>query len=423
MSWETDLQDCVFDNTLLYCKNTKDAFERALAIYEYPHRDGAEVDDLGQRARSIAVTAVVWGANYSQDLESTLKTLGRTGSADFIHPVFGLMKLQVQRFEVAHTEERPDYAEINIQFLEDSKPAVFSAKPTAQQEADAAALAVSTAQDASTAALVAKTPGLASQLRSLRARLNVVDKFAAMTKQLRQNVNDVVLAGLDVLTYPSSWASDIRSIFNAVASAPRAAAARIQGSLAGFKMIRNALWPQTHSSGALAAPVLPIAAVPGTPVAERTDVAPAVVLQALGADLVLRERSLALAGAVGELLGLEADSATLTPAEIASMTAQTRAALQDAIDSARATLPAEDAYAVIEALRNVASALLDAAQTIILTRPPLTTWAAPAAGNLLLIAHWRYGDASRADELARLNPGVARSVFVQQGQTMTGFAQ
>jgi len=145
--------------TLLHCKNTKDAFERALAIYEYPHRDGADIDDLGQRARSISVTAVVWGNNYSQDLESTLKALGRTGSADFVHPVFGLMKVQVQRLEVAHTEERPDYAEINIQFLEDSTPAVFSVQPTAQQKADGIALAVSAAQDASTAALVAKPMG------------------------------------------------------------------------------------------------------------------------------------------------------------------------------------------------------------------------------------------------------------------------
>lgn len=428
MSWQNNLQTASFDGVAFACKQTSDTNERALALYEYPHRDGADIDDLGKKGRSFALTAIIWEkdgdeVNYEMRLQELLFSLDRTGAGDFVHPVYGAIKAQVQRYLVRHVEDRPDYVEIDITFLESTPALPFWAVATAQHKTDKVGMCVKTAQDKSTAAFAGKTPSLAARLKSLRSRLDAVDKLNRMTAQLRQNVSDVIVAGLDVLTYPSSWASDTRAIFAAIAAAPRAAAARVQGSLAGFVAIRNALWPQNRSQDALAAPVLAAAAVPGTPVVDRTDVPAAVVLQALAADLVLRERSLALAEATGELLGLEADVVTLTPAEIASMAAQSRSALQDAIESARATLSAEDAYAVVEALRDVAAAILDASQAIILSRPPLVSWPAPGAGNLVLIAHWRYGDASRAAELARLNPGVARAVFVQPGQMITGFAR
>jgi len=430
MSWKESLQQASLDGVDFQCRSASDSIERALALYEYPHRDGAEIEDLGQKAGTYSITAVLWGDQYEATLADLRKVLDRRNATDseyeygvLIHPIYGALRIAVQRYNVRHTEDRPDYCEIDITFIERSTPASFFAEPTARQKAEATAAKVVAAQDASTAAVVKKTPSLASRLRSLRAKLDAVDKLNAQTAAIRAQVNEVIVAGLDVLTYPSSWASDTRAIFNAIAAAPRAAASRIQGSLAGFAMIRSALWPETRSSGALAAPVLPAAAAPGTAVVDRTDVTAAQALQALGADLVLRERALALADAAGELLGLEADVATLTPADIASMASQTRQALQEAIDSARATLTPEDAYAVIESLRDVAQAVLTTAEAVILARPPLVTWGAPSAGNLLLIAHWRYGDASRADELARLNPGIARRVFVQQGETITGFAR
>lgn len=423
MSWQESLQRAAFDGVGFGCKQTTEAVERSLALYEYPHRDGAEIEDQGQKARSISMVAVLWGDNYENHLAALLKVLNRTGAGELIHPIYGAITAQVQRYQVKHTEERPDYADIDITFLEDSTPTAWWATPTAQQKTDAVGPKVAAARDASTAAMTKMVPTLAARLRGLRARMEALDKLSRMTTQLRNQVNDVITAGLDALTYPSSLASDVRAIIGAIASAPRAAAARIEGSLAGFVALRNALWPPERRSDALAAPVLPQPTVAGAAVTERDDVAPAVALQALGADLVLRERSLELADAVGELLGLEADVATLTPVEIARMAAQTRSALQEAIESARQTLPFEDAYAVSEALRDVASAILTAAEAVILSRPPMVTWSAPANGNLLLIAHWRYGDASRADELARLNPDVARAVFVQQGQLIQGFAK
>lgn len=429
MSWERSLKQASLDGVEFQCRSTTDTLERALAQYEYPHRDGAEIEDLGAKATSFAVVAVVWGEDYENRFSALKRVLdGQSDQSEFdahrlIHPIYGSLTVRVQRYSVKHSEDRLDYCEIDITFVEDGTPIEFFAQPSARLKTETVASKVLAAKDRSQAAFAGRVPSLADRLRALRARMNAVDKLSAMTYKLRGKVTEVIVAGLDVLTHPTSWATDTRAIIGAIAAAPRVAALRIEGSLAGFGMLRSAIWPDTRSTGALAAPDLPDAPVPGTPVVNRDDVAPGVILHAMAADLVLRERALELADAAGELLGLEADVITLTPDQIASMAAQTRRALQDAIESARITLGTEDAYGVVESLRDVAHAVLVAAEAIIVARPPLVEWDAPADGNLLLVAHWRYGDAGRADELARLNPDVAARVFVVQGETIRGFAQ
>ncbi|MCE0321960.1 DNA circularization N-terminal domain-containing protein, partial [Klebsiella pneumoniae] len=53
MAWETDLQDASFRGIAFDIINTRDSMQRDIAQHEYPYRDGANIDDLGAKPRSL----------------------------------------------------------------------------------------------------------------------------------------------------------------------------------------------------------------------------------------------------------------------------------------------------------------------------------------------------------------------------------
>ena len=70
MSWQDNLRDASWRGITFHCRSTRDRAERALVKYEYPFRDGGEVDDLGRKLRQIEITAVFWGPTYDAELQA-----------------------------------------------------------------------------------------------------------------------------------------------------------------------------------------------------------------------------------------------------------------------------------------------------------------------------------------------------------------
>jgi prophage DNA circulation protein len=249
------------------------------------------------------------------------------------------------------------------------------------------------------------------KLSALRDRVAVLGQLDAITSQIRGTVQGVLTAGLDALTYPTSWGGDIAAVITGTVNAPMAALDRLRGSLSGWSLVRRALFPSDARSGALTRPAISRSTLPAL---ARADV-PAL-------DHVERERAIALAEAAGALLELESDAGTLTPDDLATVAAQTREALQAAITSARAVLPLEDAYQVGESLRDLAASVQAAAEAVIVARPPLIERTVPANGNLQLLAHWWYGDQARWEELARLNPSAAKQPILRAGSRLNAYS-
>ncbi|KAF5039960.1 hypothetical protein DSECCO2_538430 [anaerobic digester metagenome] len=123
------------------------------------------------------------------------------------------------------------------------------------------------------------------------------------------------------------------------------------------------------------------------------------------------------------LLQTEAAAPTLTPQEVEAVVGNLRDRMQDAMDGARIVLPAQDAYAVTQALRDAALALQELGAAVIEQSPPLMTHVVDAPCNLHLLAHRLYGDYRRAAELERLNPTIRNPNFLAAGQEVTGYAR
>lgn len=421
MSWADNLQDAAFRGITFEVRTTRDAVQRALVQYEFPYRDGAQIDDHGAGPRQMSVAAVIYGDDYLVRLERLLEALNAGGYGELVHPVFGVVpRVQVADYEIGHDAEHPDACEVQIRFVEGDEPVVFFAQASSRQTAQAVGTSAQAARDVGLGAFGRQMDAVRQKLTALRDRVAVLGQLDAITSQIRGTVQGVLTAGLDALTYPTSWGSDIAAVITGTVNAPMAALDRLRGSLSGWSLVRRALFPSDARSGALTRPAISRSTLPAV---ARADVPATVQAQLVALDLVERERAIALAEAAGALLELESDVGTLTPDDLATVAAQTREALQAAITSARAVLPLEDAYQVGEALRDLAAAVQAAAEAVIVARPPLIERTVPADGNLQLLAHWWYGDQARWEELARLNPRVAGQVFVRAGETVSAYAQ
>jgi prophage DNA circulation protein len=125
----------------------------------------------------------------------------------------------------------------------------------------------------------------------------------------------------------------------------------------------------------------------------------------------------AVADALTILFAAEMDTPLMDRSDIEAVTNVTRAGLQTAIDGTRGAMDAEGRGQVAEALREVASAVQEAAQAVINQRPPVVSKPCPISGPVRLVAHQMYGDATRADEISRLN-SLGRNVLLQRGDAL-----
>lgn len=408
MSWADSLLDASFRGVVFDVIDIDDTVGHAVSVFEYPYVDGGEAEDMGTRPASFALNAIFFGADYEARLRRLLDALKVRGPGELIHPVWGSVpRAQVQDFAVHHAAEAPDSATVRMSFIETAEARAF----WDGQQATQRAAAVVAPGDTAVAAAGEQTVGALVKLRAanLLAPLDAARK--ALLGPLLAGVAEakgVVVSGLDVVNYPRAWLADMATVTNAMLGVP-GWQDTLQADFRGLQLaLGRAFGARPSRNGArLAANATPTEAQ-------------AVAVVALHGAVV---SATTLANGAGLLLGAEAERATLSPPEIEAVANTARVALLDAMDDARAVLDIEGARAIVEPLKGQALAVQQAAAAIIEARPPLVDRPAPLRGNYRLIAHTLYGDHSRAPELARLNPRLARPNTIQAGEVLHAYAQ
>ncbi len=456
MAWKDNLLDASYRGTPFAVISTRDTVERAQVQHEYPYRDGAEIEDLGRRPRKITMRAVFWGTDYEDKLKALVKKLDEKGPGELIHPVFGSMTVAANSYEIDHHEESPDYAEIQLVFTEATPDQPFFGRAVTAPGKAAAATgdlgqALGKAKVAALAALgswAEKIPGMSSVLAASEALSGVTDALG----QARD------LAGLprsilgDALAAPMALWSEAEGVANAVLDTalalPQAGLgvfgqfAAFSERLVGLPLTAGGLveqfiatigrfagltlgGPESGSPGAL--PVLTLPSTWVQPVRELEPLTSSTPVTAQGyaqaAALSNLARATVAATEASRVLLAEADAPTLTPSEVEAVVGVTRDRIQASIEEQAAVHPAHLAHPVAESLRDAALAVQELGRVVIHLRPPLVSRAAPAPCNMHLLAHWMYGDFSRAQELHRLNPGVRNPNFLASGQRVNCYAK
>lgn len=445
MSWLT-LLDASFRGVPFQVEGITDRGEKSLAVHEYPWRPGAEVEDLGRKARIIPVKAIFWGLSYKSGVEALVRALEKDGKGELVHPVFGSAEVCIRSWEISHEADRVNYATVNFEAIEASPESSFfdgqSARSLAEKAMDSLLGGLASAVNEATGALQSTLASFAEKAASVRNRV-LLELDGVLT--LYDSGRSLVRTGLSWLSYPAAFTAELSSRVLSVAGAA--------GSFTGFCGLcsMSALLPRLDvSSGAKtgsypagaraygpgwvsgpasdcmgrAEAVLAVrqpltsqaACMPPAPGSCQTPLGQAVTQAMLVQTQAWCEKA-------AEILEAEISAPTLTPAEVESVTGNARTRLQDCLEATAAAMPQGKIHPISEGLRSAAQAIQQLGEAALNARPPLITMTVGQPCNFHLLAHRLYGDYTRGRELARINPQVRNPNFVASGQEILAYAR
>lgn len=415
MSWTSHLQDASFRGVRFDCQRTQDAAQRDTASHEYPYRDGADVEDLGRKARQIQLTAVFWGTDYKQRLQRLLAALDGPGHGELVHPVFGsIPRAQLLSYQVSHDADTPDHCTVELSFVEATPADPLFLLQLPQQLTEALAQLSQAARERGIAAFADAIDALRASVPMARL-LALRQVLLGTLGTLHRLLPSAVVGTLDPLLAPRGFAGDVTALLHGLTDQTRFAAV---GGQSDWRALVDTLGTLPRLAVQVAGGTVGEAATgSNSPIpAAADDVAK------IGALLQLLA-STALADTAATQLSVEAKTPGRSPQEIEQLADDARAALQAALQAYRDGYAIEAARPVTEALKDVALGLQNAAIALIDARPPLLQRRVEAAGNLRLQAYRWYGDAGRADELLRLNPQLRNPNTLQTGDLLHAYAR
>ena len=420
MSWENNLQEASFRGVRFDVLSEDSEHGHALSTHEYPFVDGANVEQMGLKPRHFRFDVIVFGDDYEKRLQSLLFVFEDREPGELIHPVYGSIKDCVpSSWKPAHKAEEIDQCTLHVEFVESRVYTEFFDRKLPLAKAGRCDAATGVARDFGLAAFSKRIADLRKLLRTPAEILAFANAVDGVITQLRITVSGALTSGMGILSLPSAWISDVRSIFNQVRNAsPLSALLSLFNGAAGMSDAL-ALGARYDALIAVASPAV-IAQVPGV---SSMAGSPYVEAIELARQQMRVEAALMVCDTTADLLAQESLTPVMTPQEIEALANDCRARLQVCVDWYRDHLDQEMAHGACEALKEAAWAVQDLAKSVIELKPPIIQRAAEGDACLRLLAFQWYGDHERAPELLRLNPRLRLPNFIRQGQTLSAYAQ
>ncbi|EIC5001182.1 DNA circularization N-terminal domain-containing protein [Salmonella enterica] len=472
MSWQDNRLDASFRGVMFEVLRIQDSVSRDHADHEYPNIDGADVHDLGRKARTFRLTAIIRGEDYDTRLMNFLVELDKPGYGELVHPVYGAIpKVQLTEYQVSHEADNLDNCTLELTFLESVTGTNFITVTPEQHWWDAILNALDDLND-KLAALYDAVFGPYERFKGLlnkgKTALSALQNTLII---MRGGVAGTLRDTQDFLDYPGRYINELGEILDtrslvagalensplrhvagvvAVTFTPQGGALTPTASLlnAGSRAADSTspqiqtLTPVLSAWKADAATMttmitLPEALVKGTQTA--VIAMPATATVADIADVTVLHTGIAAMKLVQnavDILSTPAVTEVLSPDDIETIADVVRAGIQQAITAIRtryqpatATVSADTQpvgllwLPVVEQLRNVALGVQVLAEQVISRRPPLTIRTVKQDTCLHLLAHQWYGDYSRAGELLRLNPGLRNPNAIKKGDRLHAYSR
>ena len=391
MGWDTDLQDASFRGVQFECTSTKDASSKTLAIKQAPYSDEAEVEDMGNDPRRISIQAVYTGSDYLTWVNALDAALSATGSGELIHPIFGVQQVSVLNHEIEHDANNRDFCTISIEFIKAKAEKRELFVPVATPEKIATTTIIDAPASALESALeklkIGNTDKLFNTVNTIRNGIDQARNYLGVAKQAIEDVlspADWIIGLVDDVTKLVTFDTNISAL-----SKWRDVVHRVERFENLFQNDDNSPELQRVWRSTLAASQVAIAqqvvATTRTEMANNQEI-------------------------------------SFTPVDLALVRKKTREVLQQAIREERA-INTFESITQIQVYKDVAAQIQDQIQELIETRPPITKTQVPVPCTLHWLAHYLYGDMSRADEIRRLNPDLVNPAALQVGMELTIYAR
>lgn len=409
MSWEKLLLPASFKGIEFPVVRIFDDIARSVVADEYAYVDGASTKDQGRFGRRTYITSIIYGDNYEAELKELIAKLDEADSGTLVHPIFGVFEAQFVRAGFPHEATEPDQCRFTLEFLENSLGGVLFDRvlpiqtiEAINQTADETMLAAGErfARDILSKSLPAL---LRERLSSdLLGVMDTLQDYASLALDARQ----FVVSGQHYLANPTAFVDELTGGMVSRMKALFSPMDLRTGDTSSYNGI-GSVW-----SGPVADIQQPLILV--------TDLAttdPVLVTH------VCVQQAVAVAGCAAQLFDRALDADVLTPNDIETVAADTRTALNVAIALVVATYPdIVQSRPITEPLKRLALTVSDAAEKLIMAKPPLIDRVVETPGNLHLLAHIWFDDFQRADELLRLNPQIANPNFIRVGTTLRAYA-
>lgn len=437
MSWSDSILDASFRGVRFDVVNARDSWSRDIAQHEYPYIDGADVQDMGRKARNIRFSALFWGDDYDSRLQSFIAELDKRGAGELIHPIYGSMpNMQVIECQVGHDAENVDYCTVELVFLESKTGNPFFSQDYPTAQADVIFNQVQSLMDAEQSLMDNALAPLRDAKKLMSKSKALASAALNMLLIFRGEITGFVGSTTDFVQYPGAFMSDLQSAVsltsqNATSSGSSVSAAsaisQTNATMSDWgeshrQLTEIANLPTALVSGEKTAPVDIPAGVSVADIAELIAMVTIVVAGELAQD-------------AADIFSNEDINNLLSPTEIERIANDTRQFIQTAIDQHRAqyadatqevsSSPTALGIAwqpVVEGLKDIALAVQQLAANMITTRPPLIQRRVDSVSNLHLVAHRWYGDYRRAVELQRLNPQLRNPNNLQPGDMLYAYA-
>ncbi|WP_076591976.1 DNA circularization protein [Herminiimonas arsenitoxidans] len=413
MSWEKLLLPASFKGIEFPVVRIFDDIARSVVADEYAYVDGANTKDLGRFGRRTYITSIIYGDNYEAELQTLIAKLDEADSGTLVHPIFGVIEAQFVRAGFPHEATEPDQCRFTLEFLENSLGGILFDRVLPIQTIEA----INQAADETTLAagerfvrdiLSKSLPALLREQLSSDL-LGVMDKLQDYAS-LALDAREFVVSGLHYLANPTAFVDELTG-----------------GMVSRIKALFSPMDLRLGSSSDDSIAYNGIGSVWSGPVADiQRPLIPVTDVAATDPVLVTHvcvQQAVAVAGCAAQLFDRALDADVLTPNDIETVAADTRTALNVAIALVVATYPdIVQSRPITEPLKRLALSVSDAAEKLIMAKPPLIDRVVETPGNLHLLAHIWFDDYARADELLRLNPQITNPNFIRLGSTLRAYA-
>jgi prophage DNA circulation protein len=115
-----DLYDAAIDKIPLEIETLDDQFEVAISRHEFPFKDGALLENMGQKARTVTIRCYFWDDGSHLTYNDHIKLVNHLKDKNLFeltHPMYGTMPGMVERVSVK-ADDRELTAEVDITFVE-----------------------------------------------------------------------------------------------------------------------------------------------------------------------------------------------------------------------------------------------------------------------------------------------------------------
>ncbi|MFZ5539474.1 MAG: DNA circularization protein [Pseudomonadota bacterium] len=135
MTWRDQLRPASFRGVPFHVTQATGTFGRRSVTHEYPFRDLPYVEDLGRRARTLRIEALLLGEDYMARRDALIAAIEAAGPGKLVHPYYGELTVSVDDAgaQIEESTERGGMCRISFGVVEAGE-ARFPSATAATQE-------------------------------------------------------------------------------------------------------------------------------------------------------------------------------------------------------------------------------------------------------------------------------------------------